>query len=182
MVVLQRFVLDNWTAKKLEIDLTFNVDEDFDFEKLKSKGPQPDEKLMPSLEEPDMVEPDIDMNSVNQLLQLGMTQNQAKHCIFNSGGDLEMAQAYFFENIENPAIQMPLLVPNPKKKADGAKSGFKADPESVMMIESMGFSAKQAERALRKCDGNLERACDWIFSHLDEPASDEEMVVDQDNS
>ena len=39
VVVLQRFVLDNWTAKKLEIDLTFNVDEDFDFEKMKSKGP-----------------------------------------------------------------------------------------------------------------------------------------------
>lgn len=71
-----------------------------------------------------------------------MSQNQAKHCIFNSGGDLEMAQAFFFENLENPKIQEPLLVPNPKKKAAGAKGGFTADPESVMMIESMGFNAK----------------------------------------
>lgn len=65
MVVLQRFVLDNWTAKKLEIDLTFDVDQTFDLEKMISKGPQPHEKLVPSLEEPDMVEPDIDMNAVN---------------------------------------------------------------------------------------------------------------------
>ena len=50
-----------------------------------------------------------------------------------------------------------------------------ADPESVMMIESMGFTAKQAKRALRKCDNNMERACDWIFSHLDEPDSEDEM-------
>ena len=56
------------------------------------------------------------------------------------------------------------------------------DPESVMMIESMGFNKKQAERALRKCDNNLERACDWIFSHMDEPDSDEGMQIDQDSS
>lgn len=48
-----------------------------------------------------------------------------------------------------------------------------------MMIESMGFTAKQAKRALRKCDNNMERACDWIFSHIEEPDSDEEMQVDQ---
>lgn len=85
---------------------------------------------------------------------------------------------WFYSNIDNAAIQVPLLVPNPKK-ASAAKAGKpEADPESVMMIESMGFSAKQATRALRKCDGNLERACDWIFSHMDEPDSEEEMQVD----
>jgi uncharacterized UBP type Zn finger protein len=50
----------------------------------------------------------------------------------------------------------------------------KADPEHVAMIESMGFTAKQAERALRKTDFNLERACDYIFSHdMNEPDSDD---------
>ena len=48
-----------------------------------------------------------------------------------------------------------------------------------MMIESMGFTTKQAKRALRKCDNNVERACDWMFSHMDEPDSAEEMQVDQ---
>ena len=43
----------------------------------------------------------------------------------------------------------------------------------------MGFSAKQAKRALRKCDNNMERACDWIFSHIDDPDSEDQMYVDQ---
>lgn len=43
-----------------------------------------------------------------------------------------------------------------------------------MMITSMGFTEKQAARALRKCDNNIERAMDWIFSHMDDPETDEE--------
>jgi len=33
---------------------------------------------------------------------------------------------------------------------------------------------------LKKCDGNVERALDWIMSHMDDPDSDEEggMQVD----
>lgn len=43
-----------------------------------------------------------------------------------------------------------------------------------------GFTEKQAKRALRKCDNNIERAGDWVMSHMDEPDSDEEpMEVDQ---
>ena len=82
---------------------------------------------------------------------------------------------------------MPLLVPNPKKTAAAAgksvAGGFVPDPEAMMMIQSMGFDEAQAKRALRKCEGNLERAVDWIMSHLDEPDSEEEgagsMVVDE---
>jgi len=111
-----------------------------------------------------------------------MTENQAKWSLYNTGGnDVDTATMYFFENIENPAIQVPCKIKKvAEKKAAGGKPA--CNPESVMMIESMGFSKEQAERALRKCDGNVERACDWIFSHMDEPPSEEEMDVDQDNS
>lgn len=110
---------------------------------------------------------------------MGIPETQAKHAVYNTGNsNAENASMWFFENIENPAIQMPLRV---KKQA--AQSKKECDPESVIMIESMGFTSKQAERALRKCDGNVERACDWIFSHMDEPASDDgDMQVDQDSS
>ena len=43
-----------------------------------------------------------------------------------------------------------------------------------MYVRSMGFTDKQATRALRKCEGNLERAADWVMSHMDEPDSEEE--------
>ena len=58
-----------------------------------------------------------------------------------------------------------------------------ADPESLMMIVSMGFTEQQATRGLRKCDGNLERAMDFIMSHMDEPDSDDDpgMAVDEGN-
>ena len=43
-----------------------------------------------------------------------------------------------------------------------------------MMLTSMGFSDKQATRALRKCEGNLERAAEFVMSHMDDPDTDDE--------
>ena len=48
-----------------------------------------------------------------------------------------------------------------------------------MMIDSMGLTSKQAIKALKNCDGNVERAIDWIFSHMDDPVSENEMEIDQ---
>ena len=45
-----------------------------------------------------------------------------------------------------------------------------------MMLTSMGFSDKQATRALRKCDGNLERAAEFVMSHMDDPDTEDEAV------
>ena len=36
------------------------------------------------------------------------------------------------------------------------------------MLQAMGFTAKQARKALSKTDDNLERAADWVFSHAAE--------------
>lgn len=86
-------------------------------------------------------------------------------------------------NIENPAIQVPLKIPNPKKNAQAQASNGKPaiNTEAIEQLKMFGFTEAQAKRALRKCDNNLERAADWIMSHMDEPPSDEEepMQVDQ---
>lgn len=37
-----------------------------------------------------------------------------------------------------------------------------------MMLESMGFNRNQALKALKATSGNLERAADWLFSHVGE--------------
>lgn len=47
------------------------------------------------------------------------------------------------------------------------------------MIMAMGIDEKKAIKALTKCDNNVERAIDWVFSHMDDPDSDNEMQVDQ---
>lgn len=36
----------------------------------------------------------------------------------------------------------------------------------------MGFNAKQAKLALEECDGNMERAVDWLFNHPDDNQAD----------
>jgi ubiquitin carboxyl-terminal hydrolase 5/13 len=43
-----------------------------------------------------------------------------------------------------------------------------ANPEAVASLTAMGFSADAAEVALGACSGSLERAADWLFSHMDD--------------
>merc|ERR1719316_1475248 len=45
------------------------------------------------------------------------------------------------------------------------------------MLEAMGFSERQARGALAATSGNVERAADWLFSHVDnlEQAVDEAL-------
>ena len=38
----------------------------------------------------------------------------------------------------------------------------------------MGFPENKCKKALKSCDMNIERATDWLFSHLDDPDEDEE--------
>ena len=45
------------------------------------------------------------------------------------------------------------------------------------MIVSMGLTEKQAARGLKHCDNDVERAMDWIFSHMDDPDSEAEEDV-----
>ena len=91
-----------------------------------------------------MVEPELDMNIVNTLLANGVPELAAKHATFNAGAQgADEAIMWFYSNIENPVIQTPLLVPNPNKGGGAAgSSGFVADPESLMMLTSMGFTEK----------------------------------------
>ena len=42
----------------------------------------------------------------------------------------------------------------------------------------MGFPEKKCKKALLSCDNNLERASDWLFSHMDDEVSDSEMQGD----
>ena len=38
----------------------------------------------------------------------------------------------------------------------------------MMMLTSMGFTEVHAAAALKACDGNIERAADWLFSRADD--------------
>jgi ubiquitin carboxyl-terminal hydrolase 5/13 len=40
------------------------------------------------------------------------------------------------------------------------------------MMTAMGFPEKKCIKALKNCDMNVERATDWLFSHMDDPDSE----------
>ena len=44
------------------------------------------------------------------------------------------------------------------------------------MLCGMGFSEDKAKKALLNCDGNVERAVDWLFNHPDDDARVESIL------
>lgn len=52
--------------------------------------------------------------------------------------------------------------------------------ESIQSLCNMGFSAEQSKSALEECQGNLERAVDWLFNHQD--CGEEVANLPQSNS
>jgi len=50
-------------------------------------------------------------------------------------------------------------------EAASARGNKAHNPESVAMLEAMGFTARQSQAALSATEGELERAADWLFNH-----------------
>ena len=50
----------------------------------------------------------------------------------------------------------------------GAAADAPVPEEALMMLMSMGFEQAKCEKALRATDMNIERASEWIFSHMDD--------------
>lgn len=93
----------------------------------------------------DFVEPSLDASMVNTLIQNGVPELAAKHAVFNCGQSADAAIMWFYENIENPVIQTPLLVPAAAAQgsgAAGADGGPEVDPMGVEMLTAMGFTDK----------------------------------------
>lgn len=108
---------------------------------------------------------------------MGIPENPAKHALYKSGNNnADLAVTWYFENMGDESINLPLRIANPKAGAQGG--GDDIPQESVDMMMSMGFPEKKCKKALKNCDNNVERATDWLFSHMDDPDDDEEMVAD----
>jgi uncharacterized UBP type Zn finger protein len=56
-------------------------------------------------------------------------------------------------------------------------SDFVPNQEALEMVMSMGFTKEQSTKALKATNNNLERAADWVYSHIAELDS-LEMEVD----
>jgi hypothetical protein len=82
----------------------------------------------------------------------------------NAGADA--ATEWVFAHMEDPDFNDPLPPPGGAPAASGGAPA--ADPEAVSSLTAMGFGSDAAEAALGACGGSLERAADWLFSHMDD--------------
>lgn len=86
VIILQRFVFDDWTPKKLEIDFKVDPNNEHNFDKFRGNNCKlaPGEEAMPEAQQAAEVEPDLNMEMVNQLLMMGVPENPAKHAVYQT--------------------------------------------------------------------------------------------------
>lgn len=166
MIHLGKFTLgDDWVPKKL--DVSVDMPDDLDLNAWRSKGGlQAGEEPLP---EPAAEAPkfDFDEHIMSELVNMGFPPEACKRaCFYTKNSSLEVASNWLMEHIADADISDPFEVPI-TRIGDGASEAFVANPESLAMLMSMGFNERQAVAALKATDGNVERATDWIFSHVD---------------
>lgn len=141
-------------------------------ERLRARGPQPDERLQPK--EPEVPAeaaaapkgPAPDAAIVSSLAAAGFGENACKRAAVAVGNsDPEAAMNWLLSHMEDADINDPLPSGD---AAGGAPAAGAVDPESVGMLSSMGFTERQAKAALKSCNGSVERAADWLFTRTDD--------------
>eukprot|EP00475_Leptophrys_vorax_P002585 TRINITY_DN1145_c0_g1_i1.p1 TRINITY_DN1145_c0_g1~~TRINITY_DN1145_c0_g1_i1.p1 ORF type:complete len:781 (-),score=220.07 TRINITY_DN1145_c0_g1_i1:510-2816(-) len=158
VVKMKRYVLAaDWTPKKL--DARVEVPQQFDFSAFRARGLQPNETELPKggPAPQESVEPDPVI--VSTLVSMGFSENGSKRAaVAVKNSNIDAASNWVFEHMGDADFNNPL----PTAGASAAAETF--SPDSIMMLESMGFSEKAAKKALTSTSGDVERAAEWLFS------------------
>lgn len=179
------FGLD-WVPKKL--DVSIDMPEILDLSGLRGRGLQPGEAELPDIAPPPLLTPDepkapvLDESLVEQVAEMGFPREACRKAVYhtNSSG-LEPAINWVMAHLDQPDFSSPLVLPS---TGGGHKTPDTEPPpeESVVTVTSMGFTREQALRALHATNNSVERAVDWIFSHIDEPDTEVSMEVSEGRS
>lgn len=166
LVQLNRYIVGpDW--RPVKIDCLVPVPEVLDMTHFRAPGglqegetALPDESSGESNASPSVVPDEM---IVAQLVSMGFHPNGcARAAVATGNAGAEQAMEWVFAHSGDADFELPL------DAAPAASSQTSASPESLMMLASMGFSEAHASFALGKCDWNLERAADFLFSHTGE--------------
>ena len=136
LAVPNRFVVEKWVPKKL--NALINVPQDFDVSDfLLSNAPPAGEKLAEEAKKK------YSDDFVMMLTGMGFSDNAAKRALIEKKDDVEAASNWLMENIDNPAINLPLE----EDKEEGAGA---VDPGLIAAVMDLGFDDRQAKIALLK--------------------------------
>uniref|UniRef100_H2ZM55 Ubiquitin carboxyl-terminal hydrolase n=1 Tax=Ciona savignyi TaxID=51511 RepID=H2ZM55_CIOSA len=158
VVQMKKFTIgDDWTPKKL--DVSVEMPDNLNLNELRASGLQKDETLLPDIEPPPAPpsEPliDIDEEAVVAISQMGFPLSRCRAALVATGN----------MGVE-PAVMW--LMENNSDANEASTECNHATDDNISSIVAMGFTQEQAKKALKATNNNLERAADWIFSHIDE--------------
>eukprot|EP00043_Microstomoeca_roanoka_P006668 m.64854 g.64854 ORF g.64854 m.64854 type:complete len:794 (-) comp13512_c0_seq2:891-3272(-) len=155
---------DDWTPKKL--DVSVEVPDEMDLTHLKSKGKQESDEDLPEDEEPkqEQQQVQLDEGMVSQLTSMGFALEGCKKAVFHNPQSIEAAMEWVMAHMADADFAEPFVPPGQQQSQPQAQ--FPED--AISMLTGMGFAREQAIFALQQTNGQLERAADWIFSHVDE--------------
>ncbi|KAG0341734.1 hypothetical protein BG004_005923 [Podila humilis] len=173
VVNMRRFAYQNWVPRKLAVPIAV-PEGHIDFEKYRGHGQQPDEESLPE-DAPGAggsggsQGPTFDQASLEQLQMMGFPLIRCQKALLatNNQGS-EVAMDWLIQHMEDPDIDDPIVSNN------NSSAAAAANPEQIGQLADMGFTDKQAKKALKETGGNMERAVEWLFSHMDTPMDDDE--------
>ena len=166
----QRSILENWVPTKVTVPIKF--EELLDLQKYQSTGILPGEEELPEDETDGRegsnrdFEVEFDLQALNNLFEMGFTENRAKHALYATGNSgAETAMNWLFEHMEDAQIDEPFKTP---ENGDSSASSVSVDKEKLTSLASMGFAEKNSTKALILNNGNVEAAVEWLFSNPDD--------------
>lgn len=158
----QRVQLENWVPVKVDVPIKYT--DTIDIEKYMSEGLLSGETLIEDDDESAADEWIPNVTAMEQLQAMGFPEQRCRRALFNTGNESsEEAMNWLFLHMEDLDIDDPFT---PPKQEQGSSN--EAPQELVEQIQSMGFSAKLATKALILNNNNPDSAINWIFENPDD--------------
>ncbi|KAF8632371.1 hypothetical protein AX15_001905 [Amanita polypyramis BW_CC] len=180
VVHAKKFELVNWVPTKLDIPVILPEGETLVFDdSYTGKGIQPGEVELPSDDNSNATgagaPPPVNQEFLVNLEAMGFSRvrcEKALRATDNVG--LEQAMEWLFAHMDDPDMDIPDAQQQQQEQA-GPGNGTKSEPPQglVSVLIDMGFTDKQAKKALREADLNVERAVEWLFSHPDDTGEED---------
>lgn len=168
IIVFERIVYD-WVEIKLDVEFILGSDK-LEFKSLTRTHSKSNEVVIveENKKEEEEVEPEFNQSALSELILNGIPELAAKHALLNTGNNSsEEAMNWYFMNMESNDINQPIK--KIKKQLNiPAQNKQSINSALVKDLIEMGFSQKRAEFALGKCNNDMERACDYLFSHMED--------------